>query len=79
MHPTPDTGPGSNLSLRTAAPESKILLTVEEAADRLSLGRTSVFALVKNGEIRSVKVGKARRIVAASLHDYVATKLADAS
>jgi excisionase family DNA binding protein len=55
------------------------LLTVEEATDRLSLGRTPVFALISAGEIRSVKIGKVRRIIAASLHDYVATKLANIS
>ncbi|MFE1104118.1 excisionase family DNA-binding protein [Nocardiopsis alba] len=79
MHSTPHAPPESNQDPRFAAPESKILLTVEEAADRLSLGRTSVFALIAANEIRSVKIGKARRIVASSLHDYVAAKLADVS
>lgn len=79
MHLTPGTGPGSNRTAQITTPEGKILLTVEEAAERLSLGRTSVFALIKSGEIRSVKVGKARRIVADSLHTWVADKLADVS
>lgn len=79
MHPTSDTGPGSNSDRSFPTPEGKILLTVEEAAARLSLGRTSVFAMVKSGELRSLKVGKARRIVAESLHTWVADKLADAS
>lgn len=75
MHLTPDmqAGPGR------AAPEGKILLTVEETCDRLSLGRTSVFSLIAAGEIRSVKIGKARRVVADSLNTWVAAKLADAS
>lgn len=79
MHPTPGIGPGSNRTAQITTPEGKILLTVEEAAERLSLGRTSVFSLIKSSEIRSVKVGKARRIVADSLHTWVAAKLADVS
>jgi len=38
------------------------LLTVEEAADRLHIGRTRMFALVKSGEIESVQIGRSRRI-----------------
>ena len=42
----------------------KVLLTVEEAAARLNLGRTSVFGLIKRGEIESVRIGRSRRIPA---------------
>lgn len=38
------------------------LLTVEEAAERLRIGRTRMFALVKSGEIESVQIGRLRRI-----------------
>jgi excisionase family DNA binding protein len=38
------------------------LLTVEEAAQRLRIGRTRMFALVKSGEIESVQIGRFRRI-----------------
>jgi excisionase family DNA binding protein len=55
------------------------LLTVEEGCDRLSVSRTTMFALLKAGDIRSVKVGRARRIVAESLHEFVAERLANAS
>ena len=41
---------------------SKMLLTVEEAADRLSIGRTKVYELVANGELGSVTIGRCRRI-----------------
>jgi excisionase family DNA binding protein len=39
-----------------------ILLTVEEVAERLNIGRTRVFALIKSGEIESVTIGRLRRI-----------------
>lgn len=38
------------------------LLTVEEAAERLRIGRTRMFALVKSEEIESVQIGRLRRI-----------------
>ena len=78
MQGTPLSPPSSNQP-GPCPPESKLLLTVEEAAGRLSLGRTTIFALIKSGQIRSVKEGKARRIVAASLHEYVEAKLAGVS
>ena len=49
----------------------RVLLSVEAAAEQLSLSRTRVFALLKAGEIESVKVGRLRRIPAAALDRYV--------
>jgi excisionase family DNA binding protein len=48
-----------------------MLLTVEAAAVRLSIGRTSMFALIKAGEVESVKVGHLRRVPADALTRYV--------
>jgi len=53
------------------------LLTVEEAARRLSLGRTTVYALLKTGEITSVRVGRLRRIPAEALDTYTARLIAE--
>jgi excisionase family DNA binding protein len=52
-------------------PESPLLLTVERAAERLDIGRTRVFELIAEGEIESVKIGRARRIPADALTAYV--------
>lgn len=48
------------------------LLTVEEAARRLSLGRTTLYSLLKDGQISSVRVGRLRRIPADALDTYTA-------
>jgi excisionase family DNA binding protein len=40
----------------------RLLLTAEEAAQRLNIGRTHMFALIKSGEIVSVQIGRLRRI-----------------
>ena len=49
-----------------------VLLTVEEAARRLRLGRTLVYRLISSGELESVTVGRLRRVPAECLAEYVA-------
>src|SRR5829696_7642077 len=39
----------------------RVLLTVDEAAERLGIGRTLTFRLVKIGDIESVTIGRLRR------------------
>ncbi|MEU5610810.1 excisionase family DNA-binding protein [Streptomyces sparsogenes] len=49
-----------------------VLLTVEETARRLRIGRTTCFRLVLAGEIESVTVGRLRRVPADAVPAYVA-------
>ncbi|MGH3754997.1 MAG: excisionase family DNA-binding protein [Pseudonocardiaceae bacterium] len=49
----------------------RLLLTVEEAADRLGIGRTLMYALVKDGEVESVHIRRLRRIPADALPRYL--------
>lgn len=56
----------------TAADSALVLLTVEEAARRLRIGRTTCFRLVMSGEIESVTVGRLRRVPVDALSAYVA-------
>lgn len=49
----------------------RLMYPAEEAAEQLSLGLSTVRALIKSGELRSVKIGHARRIPADALHEYV--------
>ena len=48
-----------------------ILSTIEETAKDLRCGRTKVYELLDKGELESVKLGKLRRIVTASIGRYV--------
>ncbi len=54
----------------------KLLLSVEEAAVALSLGRSLVYDLVMCGDIRSIKVRRTRRIPVDALQEYIARQLA---
>lgn len=51
--------------------ETDVVLTIEEAARRLRIGRTNMYALVMSGEIRSVTIGRLRRVPARCLTEYV--------
>lgn len=56
----------------------RVLLTVEAAAERLSISRTRVSGLIRDNEIDSIRVGRLRRIPVDALHDFTA-RLLDAS
>ncbi|WP_153813869.1 helix-turn-helix domain-containing protein [Streptomyces sp. SUK 48] len=47
-------------------------LTVEEAARRLGVGRTTMYALIASGEVQSVRIGRLRRVSADALAVYLA-------
>ena len=54
-----------------ATEATPLVLTVEQAARRLGIGRTLMYALVTSGEIESVTIGRLRRIPAECLTEYV--------
>lgn len=47
------------------------LLTVLEAADALGIGRTAAYGEVQAGRLRSVKIGRSRRIPASAVADFI--------
>ncbi len=48
-----------------------LLLTPEEAAEVLRVGRTTVYALMKAGDLRPVHIGRSCRLARAELERYV--------
>ena len=69
-HPIPPRSRGRQINLTLATPEG-ILLTVDEAADRLRIGRSKMYELLADGHIASIHVGRLRRIEPQALLDYV--------
>jgi excisionase family DNA binding protein len=61
-HPTDPTDSGTRWAL----------LTVEAAADQLSISRTTMYALLKNGDVTSLRIGRLRRVPAEALVTYTA-------
>ncbi|MCO8274774.1 helix-turn-helix domain-containing protein [Actinoplanes sp. TRM 88003] len=54
-----------------ATDPTPLVLTIEQAAQRLGIGRTLMYALVTSGEIESVTIGRLRRIPCDCLTAYV--------
>ena len=52
--------------------DSSALLTVEEVAQRLRCGLTSVYALMKKNELPYVQILGMRRIEESALQDFIA-------
>ena len=49
----------------------KLLVTPEEAADALGVGRSTIYDLMRLKILPSVKLGRARRIPVAALREWV--------
>jgi excisionase family DNA binding protein len=56
-----------------------LLLTAEEAAEELRIGRTRMYALIASGEVVSVKVGGSRRVPYDELAAYIKRLVAEQS
>ena len=54
---------------------SPLLLTPAQAAERLSIARSSLYELLLTNQIVSIKIGRSRRIPLDALSDYVARKV----
>ncbi len=52
-----------------------LLLTVEQAAEKLSLARSTLYQLVLTGEVVSIKIGRSRRVPIDALADYIDRKV----
>lgn len=57
--------------LRPATSSLPLVLTVEEAAQRLGIGRTVMYALVSSGAVESVRIGRLRRVPADALVTFL--------
>ena len=49
----------------------KLLLSPEEAAEALGVGRSRVFDLMRRRELLSVQIGKSRRVPVSAVRAYV--------
>ncbi len=67
-----------NTQVPGVSPDMKLLLSVDEAAAAMSLGRSLVYNLVMCQQIASIKVGRMRRIPVAALQEFVERQLVSA-
>lgn len=57
--------------IRVDGRKPRLMLTPEEAAMALGIGRTKVYELIASEVLTSVKIGTARRVSVANLVDFV--------
>lgn len=58
-----------------ATPDRAHLLTIEEAAECLGIGRSKIYDLMTNGELASIKIGARRLVAVSSVSDYIRLQL----
>jgi len=56
---------------RAGLPVMPLLVTVNQAAELLGIGRSTVYELIEAGALKSVKRGASRRIPLKAIYDYV--------
>jgi excisionase family DNA binding protein len=54
-----------------AFPNGRLLVTMAEAAEMLSIGRTAFYRLVMEGQIRTIRIGRSRRVPMSVLQEYI--------
>lgn len=57
----------------------RLLLRAEEGAESIGVSRAKFYQLLSSGEIRSIRIGRSRRIPISALQDWIARQLADQS
>ena len=69
--PAPSPHPAAEQPRSAHQTDDRLLLPVEEAARRLSIGRSLLYELLASGEIHSVHVGRLRRVPVTALIDFI--------
>lgn len=62
------------MSTVTSAPSELRLLTVAEVGASLGLSKPSVYVLIDSGELRSLKIGRLRRISTRALQEFIVAR-----
>jgi excisionase family DNA binding protein len=55
------------------APQERLALSVEDTADALSVGRVTIFKLIKEGRLKASKIGRRTIITMAEVQSFLAS------
>jgi len=58
---------------------TSLLVTVDEAARRLSIGRSHIYEQIQRGTLRSIRIGRSRRILNRDLEAFIESQLGDST
>jgi excisionase family DNA binding protein len=56
-----------------------LMCTVEEASRMLGVSRTLAYRLIKDGQLRSIKIGRRRLVPMTSLESFIAEQINSAN
>jgi excisionase family DNA binding protein len=62
---------------RKVTDPAPLLISVDQAAGRLSVGRSKIYELAADGKLQLVKIGRATRVVVASIEAFVRDAVSD--
>jgi excisionase family DNA binding protein len=57
---------------------SRLLLTIPQVCERLQLGRSSIYLLIADGRLATLRFGRAVRVPLASVEQLIRERLAEA-
>lgn len=52
--------------------DDRLTVTIDRTAELLDVGRSTVYELLRAGKLKSIKFGRAHRVVVQSIRDLVA-------
>ena len=50
---------------------NQVAVSIEEAAEALSLGRTKIYELIRQGHLKTTKIGRRRLVLVSSILELV--------
>jgi excisionase family DNA binding protein len=59
----------------TPGSADKVLLTTDEAAERLGVGRSTLYTLIRSGTLRTVKIGRRRLVPITAIPELIQSLL----
>ncbi len=55
----------------------RLLLTIPQVQDELGIGRSSVYEMIKSGQLSTIHIGRSVRIPRAALEEWLEKRLAE--
>jgi excisionase family DNA binding protein len=76
QHPREDApNSQSHIESGVALPDGRLLVTMTEAAALLSISRAALYRVIADGQIRTIRIGKSRRVPISILQEFIAHAL----
>jgi excisionase family DNA binding protein len=68
-------GPPTSRGPSLEPPPNAVLLTVAQVCLRLQISRPTLYGLLRSGQLKSLTIGRARRVPIAALEAFIAESL----